>query len=37
MGPGRWLWPRLLAAIIALGAGIAALIVAIQLMHGVLG
>ena len=34
---GRSIWIRLLAAMIALGAGIAALIVAILLIRGVLG
>ena len=34
---GRRVWLRLLAAVIALGAGIAALIVAIQLVHSALG
>jgi hypothetical protein len=35
--PTGRVWPRLLAALIALGAGIAALIVAIQLVHSTLG
>ena len=30
-------WPRLFAALVALGCGVAALIVAIQLLRGVLG
>jgi hypothetical protein len=33
----RRVWPRLLAAIIALGAGAAALIIAIELVHSTLG
>jgi hypothetical protein len=35
--PAGPIWPRLLAAFIALGAGIAAVIVAIQLVHSTLG
>ncbi len=37
VSPGGRVWLRLLAAIIALGAGVAALIVAIQLVHSALG
>jgi hypothetical protein len=33
----RSIWLRLLAALVALGCGVAALVVAILLAHGVLG